>query len=435
MVLNYIWVGFFLFAFITAVFRVAGYLFRDYLLPYGFEFTWKDVQVFSTLVESTFKAAETSIDLCIYLIGAMTLWLGIMKVGEDGGAINALARLIGPFFKRLFPEIPENHPAHGSILMNFSANMLGLDNAATPLGLKAMKELQELNPDKERASNSQIMFLVLNTAGLTIIPVSIMAIRAGAKSANPAEVFLPILLATFFGTLAALISVSIFQRINLFDKVVLGYLVGASLIVASLIWIFTSLPQTKIGGYSSFLGNSIIFSIIIVFILLAVRSKINIFESFIEGAKGGINVAFSIIPYLVAMLVAIAVFRASGGMDIISYLIAGFFKGINLILGAAGMPLMDLRFIDALPVVLMKSLSGSGARGLMVDTINAFGVDSFQGKLAATFQGSTETTFYVLAVYFGSVGIKHTRYAVTCGLLADLAGAVAAIVIAYIFFV
>ena len=436
MVLNYIWIGFFLIAFIVAILRVVGYFFRDFLLVFNLHFSLEDLNVFSAIIDSTFKSAETSIGIIIYLIGVMALWLGIMKIGEDGGAINVLSKAVGPFFHRLFPEIPKNHPANGSILMNFSANMLGLDNAATPLGLKAMDELQELNPQKEVASNAQIMFLVLNASGLTIIPVSIMAIRGAQGAGNPSDVFIPILISTFFATLAGLFAVAFFQKINLLNKIVIAYLGSATIAIALLIWYFVSLPPDQIGTQSSLLGNFIIFSIIVSFITLAIRKKVNVFDSFIEGAKGGFDVAIKIIPYLVAMLVAIGVFRASGAMDILLGLIDRFFLGINYLLVFMHAPYtINTDFVNALPVALMKPLSGSGARGLMVEAMQTYGADSFIGKLASTFQGSTETTFYVLAVYFGSVGIKHTRHAVPAALIADLAGIIAAISIAYIFFV
>jgi len=409
MALNYIWIAFFLIAFVVALIK---------LLFLG------DSEAFTRIVASTFTMAETSVNIAIYLIGVMTLWLGIMKIGEEGGAIKILSKIISPLFRKLFPELPKDHPAGGSMLMNFAANMLGLDNAATPLGLKAMKELQELNPNKDTASNAQIMFLVLNTSGLTLIPISIMALRAAQGAANPADVFIPILLATYFSTLAGLIVVSIYQKINLLNLTVLGYLGVGSLAIAGIIYYFSRLPEASIGAKSGLAGNFILFSIIIAFLILAIRKKINVYESFVEGAKEGFTVAVKIIPYLVAMLVAIGVFRASGAMDMLV-------SGVGWCFARLG---ANTDFVPALPTAFMKPLSGSGARGMMVEAMQTYGVDSFVGRLASTFQGSTETTFYTLAVYFGAVSIRKTRYTVTCGLIADLAGIVAAIFIAYLFF-
>lgn len=425
MVLNYIWIAFFLLAFVVALFRTMGYVFRDYFAQHlGWIFDAADKQVFSAMVQSTFDMASSSVNIAIYLIGVMTLWLGIMRIGEKGGAIQGLSRLIGPFFNRIFPDLPKNHPVMGSILMNFSANMLGLDNAATPLGLKAMKELQELNPDKERASNAQIMFLVLNASGLTIIPVSIMAMRASYGAANPADIFIPILITTFFSTLTGLLTVALIQRINLFNRVILAYLGGVSLLVAGLIYGLTRLAQPQVESVSTFGGHFILISFIIAFILLGIRKKINLYETFIDGAGDGFKTAVGIIPYLVAMLVGIGVFRASGALDII---VNGLGKGIAL-LG------VNTDFVGALPTALMKPLSGSGARGMMLEAFQHYGVDSFQARLAATFQGSTETTFYILAVYYGAVGVKNTRYTVGCGLLSELAAIIAGTVVAYLFF-
>ena len=423
MVLNYIWIAFFLIAFLVALVRTLLYYFRDSL---GLETVMDvaDKEVFSSVVNSTFDMAETSVEISIYLIGVMSLWLGIMKIGEMGGAVKGMSKIFGPLFTRIFPEIPNNHPAHGAMVMNFSANMLGLDNAATPLGLKAMKELQKENHSETVASNSQIMFLVLNTSGLTLIPVSVMALRASAHAINPAEIFLPILLATYFSTIVGLITVAIWQKINLFDKVIMTYLGSITAAIGLIIWGFTSLEPEQIGTYSSVLGNAMLLTIICGFILLGVRSKIDIYDSFVEGAKEGFQTSIKIIPYLVAMLVAIGVFRASGAME---YLILGlkwFF----------GLFFTQLEFVDTLQVAFMKPLSGSGARGAMLEVFDQFGVEDFRSKMAATLQGSTETTFYVLAVYFGSVGIKNSRYAVAAGLLADLAGIIAAIVLSYIFF-
>jgi len=409
MALNYVWVGFFLIAFVVALFK---------LLLLG------DVSVFGDMVQSTFDMAKVSVDISIYLIGVITLWQGIMKVGEEGGAVNYLTRIVSPFFTRLFPEVPKDHPAIGAMMMNFSANMLGLDNAATPLGLKAMNELQTINPDQERASNAMIMFIVLNTSGLTVIPVSVMAIRAAQGAANPADIFLPILLATYFASLAGLITVAIKQRINLLQPVILAWLGGiTALITATLIFLLHQDQQT-VSAISNTAGNAIIMSIIIGFFALALWKRVNVYETFIEGAKDGFSISIKIIPYLVAMLVAIGVLRASGALDLIVAGIGSFFS----------LFLEDTRFVDALPTALMKPLSGSGARGMMVEQMTTFGADSFVGRLAGVFQGSTETTFYTLAVYFGAVSIRKTRYALGAGLIADLAGIIAAIVIAYIFF-
>lgn len=347
-----------------------------------------------------------------------------MKIGEEGGAVKILSRIISPLFTKLFPEIPKDHPAGGSMLMNFAANMLGLDNAATPLGLKAMNELQDLNPNKDTASNAQIMFLVLNTSGLTLIPISIMALRAAQGAANPADVFIPILLTTYFSTLAGLIVVSVYQKINFLNLTVLGYLGLVSSAIAGIIYYFYQLPQESIGKQSGLAGNFILFSIIIVFLSLAIGKKVNVYENFVEGAKDGFTVAVKIIPYLVAMLVAIGVFRASGAMDMLV-------SGVGWCFAKLG---ANTDFVPALPTAFMKPLSGSGARGMMVEAMQTYGADSFVGRLAATFQGSTETTFYTLAVYFGAVNIRKTRYTVTCGLIADLAGIIAAIFIAYLFF-
>jgi len=425
MILNYIWVGFFLIGFIVAVFRVVAYYFRDFIMThFQFVLTVADRDVFSAIVKSTFDNAKTSVEIAIYLIGVMTLWLGIMKIGEKGGVIKGVSRLVSPLFSRIFPGIPKDHPAMGSMVMNLSANMLGLDNAATPLGLKAMNELQEVNTDKERASDAQIMFLMLNTAGMTIIPISILALRAANGAQVATDVFIPLILATYFATMSGLIYVSIRQKINLLNKVVLAYLGGISVVIGGIIWYLTRLSQAEVASRTGFAGNFILFLIIILFIFLGVRKKINLYETFIEGAKEGFTIAIKIIPYLVAMLVAVGIFRASGAFDFLLQGLRGFF-------GFFG---MDTRFVDALPVALMKPLSGGGARGLMVETMKHFGADSFAGRLASIFQGSTETTFYVLAVYFGAVNITKTRYAVSAGLIADLAGVIAAIFIAYLFF-
>jgi spore maturation protein SpmA len=425
MTLNYIWIGFFLVAMVVALLRVLGYLFGGYLEPLlGYVFTEADRDVFVAMVQSTFDMARLSINIIVYLIGVMALWLGIMKIGEKAGAVSGMTRFVMPFFKRIFPGLPENHPAFGSMTMNICANMLGLDNAATPLGIKAMTDLQEANPNKDRASDAQIMFIVLNTSGLTLIPVSVMAIRAAMDAANPADIFLPIMLTTFFSTLAGLLIVSAIQRINLLNRVVLAYLGGLSFIIGLIIWIFSNMASATAGVVSTFAGNLLLFLIIVAFIFLAWRRKINVYEQFIDGAKEGFGVAVKIIPYLVAMLVAIGVFRASGALDILV-------SSIRWIVGLTG---IDTQFVDALPTAFMKPLSGSGARGMMIDAFNHFGVDSFVGRLAATFQGSTETTFYTVAVYYGAVGIRNTRYTIGCGLFADFTAVVAGIFIASIFF-
>lgn len=409
MALNIIWVAFFVIAFVVALVK---------LVFFG------DAEIFPALVQSTFDMAETGFKLSLGLTGVMTLWLGIMRVGEKGGMVNILAKAVNPLFKRLFPEIPENHPVQGSIMMNVAANMLGLDNAATPMGLKAMTQLQELNKNKERASNSMIMFLVLNTSGLTLIPVSVMVYRAQMHAADPADIFLPILISTFISTLAGIFAVSFVQKINLLKKEVILYLGTFTLLIATIIWVFTTLPQEQLSVISSVASNVILFSVIIMFILLGVRKRINVYEAFIDGAKEGFNIAIKIIPYLVAILVAIGVFRTSGAMEYLVDGIAWCFAQVGV----------DTRFVDALPTAFMKPLSGSGARGMMVETMTTYGVDSFAGKLACTLQGATDTTFYIIAVYFGSVGIKNTRHAVSCGLIADLAGIIAAIFMAYLFF-
>lgn len=409
MALNYVWISFFLLAFIAALVRLIGY---------------NDVDIFYNIVTSIFDMSKTAVEIALGLIGLMAFWLGIMKIGERGGMINIFARAVRPFFSRLFPEVPRDHPAYGSILMNFSANMLGLDNAATPMGLKAMKELQEINPNKEVASNAQIMFLVLNASSLTLLPISIMAYRKEAGAADPSDIFIPILLATFFSTLTGLVVTALYQRINLFQRVILMYLGGLALFIGILLYYFAQLPPEQITSTTRILSNVILFSIVVSFITLAMFRKINVFEAFIDGAKEGFEVAIKIIPYLVAILVAIAVFRSSGMFDIIMSGFASFF----------GMLGINTDFVPALPVALMKPLSGSGARGLLIDTMTATGADSFPSRVASVIQGSTETTFYVLAVYFGSVAIKRTRHALPAALLAELAGVIAAIIIAYIFF-
>lgn len=409
MVLNYIWIGFFLIAFVIAVIK---------LVFLG------DVEVFPQIMDSTFSSAKTAFEISLGLTGVLSLWLGIMKIGERGGLIGALARWLSPVFTRLFPDIPKNHPVVGNIFMNIAANMLGLDNAATPLGLKAMKELQAINPKKDTASNPMIMFLVLNTSGLTIIPVSILVYRAQLGAAQPTDVFIPILLATFASTLAGIVVTSLYQRINLFNRVLLLTLGGMCVAVAAIIWGFAQLDKETMNVVASTVANVLLFCIIIGFIVAGLRRKVNVYDAFIEGAKDGFQTAVRIIPYLVAVLVAIGVFRASGAMD---WLI----EGITRLVHTTG---ADAQWVGALPTALMKPLSGSGARGMMVDAMTTYGADSFVGRLSCIFQGSTDTTFYILAVYFGSVGVRYTRHAVVCGLLADLAGIIAAIAVAYFFF-
>jgi len=383
-----------------------------------------DMQVFPELVKSTFDMAKTGFEISLGLTGVLTLWMGIMKIGEEGGIVRVFSKVIGPFFRKLFPELGEEHPAHASIMMNIAANMLGLDNAATPMGLKAMKEMQASNPKKDTASNAQIMFLVLNTSGLTLLPISIMVYRAQMGAANPSDIFIPIMLATFFSTMAGLLAVSFYQKINLLDKTILLYLGSLTAVIIGIIWYFSTISQDQITTISSVASNVILFSVIVSFILLGVRRRINVYEAFIDGAKDGFKIAVKIIPYLIAILVAIGVFRTSGAMD---YLISGIAWGFHQ-MG------INTDFIEALPTALMKPLSGSGARGMMVDAMNTYGADSFVGRVASTVQGATDTTFYILAVYFGSVGIKKTRHAVACGLIADFAGIIAAILMAYLFF-
>ena len=409
MVLNYIWIAFFVIAFVTGLFK---------LLFTG------DYSVFPEMMNATFDSSRTAFEISLGLTGVLSLWMGIMKIGEAGGMVNVLARGLSPLFCKLFPDIPRNHPVIGNIFMNISANMLGLDNAATPLGLKAMEGLQELNPKKDTATNPMIMFLVLNTSGLTIIPVSILVYRAQMGAAQPTDVFLPILLATFASTLTGIIITSIYQRINLFNRTVILALGGACAVVAGIVWGFSQLDKESMNLWSTTIANILLFCIIILFILAGVRRRVNVYDAFIEGAKDGFTTAVRIIPYLVAILVAIGVFRASGAMDVL----IGWISDMVRALGG------DADFVGALPTALMKPLSGSGARGMMVDAMETYGADSFVGRLSCIFQGSTDTTFYILAVYFGSVGVRYTRHAVTCGLLADLAGIIAAIAVAYIFF-
>ena len=409
MVLNYIWVAFFLVAFVIATVKL---LF------------WGDYDVFPAMMDSTFSSSKTAFEISLGLTGVLSLWMGVMKVGEKGGVVNVLARLLSPVFTKLFPDIPKGHPVTGSIFMNIAANMLGLDNAATPLGLKAMEQMQELNTKKDTASNPMIMFLVLNTSGLTLIPVSIMVYRAQMGAAQPTDIFIPILLATFFSTIVGIIVTSLFQRINLLNRTMLLTLGGACTLVAAVIWGFSQMDSETMNRWSTTVANILLMTIITGFIVAGVRKKVNVYDAFIEGAKEGFTTAVRIIPYLVAILVGIGVFRASGAMDIL-------IGGLRTCVDACG---VDAQWVDAMPTALMKPLSGSGARGMMVDAMTTYGADSFVGRLSSIFQGSTDTTFYILAVYFGSVGVSKTRHAVTCGLLADLAGILAAIAVCYLFF-
>lgn len=409
MVLNYIWIAFFLVAFVIALVR---------LIFMG------DTEVFPAIMNSTFDTSKTAFEISLGLTGVLSLWLGIMKIGEKGGVVNVVAKVLSPVFTRLFPDIPKGHPVTGSIFMNVAANMLGLDNAATPLGLKAMEQLQELNPKKDTATNPMIMFLVLNTSGLTLIPVSIMVYRAQMGAAQPTDIFVPILLATFFSTLAGIIVTSLYQRINLINRTMLLTLGGMCAAVAAIIWGFSQMDKSQMNVVSTSVANILLMTIIVVFILAGMRHRVNVYDAFIEGAKDGFTTAVRIIPYLVAILVGIGVFRASGAMDML-------IDGIKWIVSTLG---GNTDFVGALPTALMKPLSGSGARGMMVDAMTTYGADSFVGRLSCIFQGSTDTTFYILAVYFGSVGVRYTRHAVACGLLADLAGVVAAIAICYMFF-
>lgn len=409
MVLNYIWMAFFVIAFAVAAVR---------LVFIG------DLEVFPAMMDSTFASSKTAFEISLGLTGVLSLWLGIMKIGERGGVVAALARILSPVFVRLFPDIPKGHPVTGSIFMNIAANMLNLDNAATPLGLKAMEQLQELNPKKDTATNPMIMFLVLNTSGLTLIPVSIMVYRAQMGAANPTDVFIPLLLATFFSTLTGIVVTSLYQRINLINRTMILALGGMCAVVAAIVWGFGRMDKVMMDTVSVSVANILLMTVITGFIIAGVRKRINVYDTFIEGAKDGFSTAVRIIPYLVAMLVGVGVFRASGAMDIIT----GAVRMAVEACGGSG------DFVGALPTALMKPLSGSGARGMMVDAMTTYGADSFVGRLSCVFQGSTDTTFYILAVYFGSVGVRHTRHAVTCGLLADAAGVVAAIGVCYLFF-
>ncbi len=409
MTLNYIWVSFFLLAFIVALFKLI--VFQDY-------------DIFSRLVKATFDSSETAFTISLGLTGVLTLWLGLMRIAEKSGIIGVLTFLLGPLFKNLFPDIPLKHRAMMPIMMNFAANMLGLDNAATPLGLKAMQEMQKLNPEKDTATNAQIMFLVLNTSGLTLIPISVIMYRVQAGATHPSDVFIPILVATLCSTLGGLLIVSAYQKVNIFKPVVLAYILGIIGVIAGITLAFNRLPENRVTEISTLVSNFILFSTIVAFIVMAVVRKVNAYEYFIEGAKEGFQIAVKIIPFLVAMLVAIAVFRASGGMDLI-------IGGIRWFVNLFG---LDTRFVDGLPTALMKPLSGSGARGMMVEAMDNFGADTFVGRMVCVLQGSTDTTLYVIAVYFGSVSIRNTRYAITCGLFADFVGIIAAIFISYLFF-
>lgn len=409
MVLNYIWIAFFLIAFVVAIGKLV---------------IGGDTAVFTEIINASFASAKTGFEISLGLTGILSLWLGIMKIGEKGGVIQAFARLAAPVFSKLFPDIPRDHPVTGSIFMNLSANLLGLDNAATPMGLKAMQQLQELNPNKESASNSMVMFLCINTSGLTLIPITIMMYRAQLGAANPSDVFLPIMLATFTSTLVAILAVCVRQKINILQRNLILFFGGLGLFIGGLVWLFNSMEQEQVSLYSTLFANTLLFTIICGFIISGMRKKINVYDAFIEGAKEGFQTAITIIPYLVAILVGIGVFRASGAMDFI-------IQGVRFGIASIG---LNTDFVEALPTMLMKPLSGSGARGMMLDAMNTYGADSFVGRLSSIVQGSCDTTFYVVALYYGSVGIRNTRYTVQCALLADLAGAIAAIAMAYLFF-
>ena len=409
MVLNYIWIAFFLIAFVVAIGKLV---------------IGGDTAVFTEIINASFASAKTGFEISLGLTGILSLWLGIMKIGEKGGVIQAFARLAAPVFSKLFPDIPRDHPVTGSIFMNLSANLLGLDNAATPVGLKAMQQLQELNPNKESASNSMVMFLCINASGLTLIPITIMMYRAQLGAANPSDVFLPIMLATFTSTLVAILAVCVRQKINILQRNLILFFGGLGLFIGGLVWLFNSMEQEQVSLYSTLFANTLLFTIICGFIISGMRKKINVYDAFIEGAKEGFQTAITIIPYLVAILVGIGVFRASGAMDFI-------IQGVRFGIASIG---LNTDFVEALPTMLMKPLSGSGARGMMLDAMNTYGADSFVGRLSSIVQGSCDTTFYVVALYYGSVGIRNTRYTVQCALLADLAGAIAAIAMAYLFF-
>lgn len=409
MVLNYIWIAFFLIAFVVAIGKLV---------------IGGDTAVFTEIINASFASAKTGFEISLGLTGILSLWLGIMKIGEKGGVIQAFPRLAAPVFSKLFPDIPRDHPVTGSIFMNLSANLLGLDNAATPMGLKAMQQLQELNPNKESASNSMVMFLCINASGLTLIPITIMMYRAQLGAANPSDVFLPIMLATFTSTLVAILAVCVRQKINILQRNLILFFGGLGLFIGGLVWLFNSMEQEQVSLYSTLFANTLLFTIICGFIISGMRKKINVYDAFIEGAKEGFQTAITIIPYLVAILVGIGVFRASGAMDFI-------IQGVRFGIASIG---LNTDFVEALPTMLMKPLSGSGARGMMLDAMNTYGADSFVGRLSSIVQGSCDTTFYVVALYYGSVGIRNTRYTVQCALLADLAGAIAAIAMAYLFF-
>ena len=409
MVLNYIWIAFFLIAFVVAIGKLV---------------IGGDTAVFTEIINASFASAKTGFEISLGLTGILSLWLGIMKIGEKGGVIQAFARLAAPVFSKLFPDIPRDHPVTGSIFMNLSANLLGLDNAATPMGLKAMQQLQELNPNKESASNSMVMFLCINASGLTLIPITIMMYRAQLGAANPSDVFLPIMLATFTSTLVAILAVCVRQKINILQRNLILFFGGLGLFIGGLVWLFNSMEQEQVSLYSTLFANTLLFTIICGFIISGMRKKINVYDAFIEGAKEGFQTAITIIPYLVVILVGIGVFRASGAMDFI-------IQGVRFGIASIG---LNTDFVEALPTMLMKPLSGSGARGMMLDAMNTYGADSFVGRLSSIVQGSCDTTFYVVALYYGSVGIRNTRYTVQCALLADLAGAIAAIAMAYLFF-
>ena len=409
MVLNYIWIAFFLIAFVVAIGKLV---------------IGGDTAVFTEIINASFASAKTGFEISLGLTGILSLWLGIMKIGEKGGVIQAFARLAAPVFSKLFPDIPRDHPVTGSIFMNLSANLLGLDNAATPMGLKAMQQLQELNPNKESASNSMVMFLCINASGLTLIPITIMMYRAQLGAANPSDVFLPIMLATFTSTLVAILAVCVRQKINILQRNLILFFGGLGLFIGGLVWLFNSMEQEQVSLYSTLFANTLLFTIICGFIISGMRKKINVYDAFIEGAKEGFQTAITIIPYLVAILVGIGVFRASGAMDFI-------IQGVRFGIASIG---LNTDFVEALPTMLMKPLSRSGARGMMLDAMNTYGADSFVGRLSSIVQGSCDTTFYVVALYYGSVGIRNTRYTVQCALLADLAGAIAAIAMAYLFF-
>lgn len=409
MVLNYIWIAFFLIAFVVALVK---------LVFFG------DVSVFTEIMNSTYESARTGFEISLGLTGVLSLWLGVMKIGERGGMIELFSRAVAPLFSRLFPDIPKNHPASGSILMNLSANMLGLDNAATPFGLKAMQELQEINLRKEEASNPMIMFLTLNASGLTLIPVTIMVYRAQLGAANPADIFVPIMIATFSSTVIGMIAVCLKQRINIFNKAIMGFVLSIAILIIGTIILFRSMSQEQINIVSGLAANIFLFTIIVLFIVKALRRKINIFDAFIDGAKEGFKTAVTIIPFLIAILVGIGVFRASGAMDFLM-------EGLRDMVALTG---LDTRWVDGMPTALMKPLSGSGARGMMIDAMQTFGADSFAGRLSSVLQGATDTTFYIVAVYYGAVNIKNSRYTVPYALLADLAGIIAAIFVAYLFF-